>query len=426
MKKHLLISFISFNLLLSQANAFTPEEMAQAEKSLLKPHQLKISRPIFLYNEIEAEAQRLHDIAMQKLHEQEMRDLEIQLEIQKEKAINNLCSQGYSKEDAIARINVEGFDVVDFNKKCEAERVRQAEELEAIRAESVRLAEEWAAENARLAEEWAAESARLAEESAAEEAEWAAEEARQKEEHAAEEARWEVERAAEEAQRAEEEARRAEEAARWKAKGDAAKARWEAELAAESAAKQVRTQKVDALMATGMLWLDALQYVDTKPDLDVDALLKQRNEEIAACQRIEALRQMLSEYDFDDCRIDVILNDSEFNPSDLSDLGREKLKVLNHLMHQDHSYNQAIDFVKASNFDAEGFFRAEEEKREAERAEWEAKCAAEEAEEMRQAIETMRTKGLTVEEVNAVLADEDFDPYQYNRHERERLEDELW
>ncbi|MDP1723139.1 MAG: hypothetical protein Q8L85_00355, partial [Alphaproteobacteria bacterium] len=82
--------------------------------------------------------------------------------------------------------------------------------------------------------------------------------------------------------------------------------------------------------------------------------------------------------------------------------------------------------VKASNFDAEGFFRAEEEKREAERAEWEAECAAEEAKEMRQAIETMRSKGLTVEEVNAVLADEDFDPYQYNRHERERLEDELW
>lgn len=286
----------------------------------------------------------------------------------------------------------------------ELEQLRQKAEFAAEEAEQFTDEARWEAERAEEEARWEAAQVR---QKAELDAEFAAEEARR----FAEEVRWGEERAAEEARR---DAARAAEVAREESEDTC----WEVERVAQRAAEQVKTQKVDALMATGMFWLDALQYVSENPDLDVDAFLKKRNEEIAARERIEALWQTLSGYGFDYQLIDVILQDSDFNLSDLSDLGREKLEVINYLMRRDYSYKQAIDFVKAPNFDVDAFFRAEEEKREAERAAWE-------AEQMRQAIETMRSKGLSVEEVNAILADEDFDAYQFNNQERDSFEDEL-
>jgi hypothetical protein len=372
MKKHLLISFIAFNLLLSQAYAFTPEELAQAEKNLTEPYRRKLYTPVFTQSQIVVEAQRLHDVAIRESQEQKMRDLKIQ----KERAINYLYLRtACSKEDAIAQVEAEDFDVFKFNAECEAEEARQLAEIEAERAR-------WEAAQVRL-------KAELDAEFAAEEAERFAEEVRWGAERDAEQARWEAARAAEVARE------KAEDTCR------------EVERVAQRAAEEARIWKIDALIEGGIDWLEAPQYVEENPNLDVDAFLKLHNEKIEERQKIGALWQALSSYGFDGQLIDVILQDSDFNLPDLSDLGREKLEVINYLMRQNYSYKQAIDFVKDANFDVDVFYRAEDERRDAERA-------AYEAEQMRQAIETMRSKSLSVEDVNAVLADEDFDVRRFN------------
>ncbi|MDP3531919.1 MAG: hypothetical protein Q8S31_01335, partial [Alphaproteobacteria bacterium] len=327
MKKHLLISFIAFNLLLSQAYAFTPEELEQAQKSLNEPYPHMMYVPVFTQSQIEEEAQRLHDVAVRKSQEQKMRDLKIQ----KERAINYLYLRtDCSKKDAIAQVEAEDFDVFKFNAECEAEEARQLAEIEAERAR-------WEAAQVRL-------KAELDAEFAAEEAERFAEEVRWGAERAAEQARWEAARAAEVARESAEDTC------------------WEVERVAQRAAEEARIWKIDALIEGGIDWVEAPQYVEENLNLDVDAFLKLRNEKKAAIEKRCELLGALSEHGFDYQMADVILKDSSFNLPDLLALEREKLEVIKSLMYQDRSYKEAVDFVKDVNFDADAFFRAEEKK----------------------------------------------------------------